>query len=393
MIMQTDHETASHSEKSPTKRRSFRTREEELFDADLTAWVREHLEWPILGAVLGEARSAPRTNRARRVFLEHYFAFFREADLMELPTEGKFLTEWLALAFESAYDFARQNREQAEAWLDEFRSDRHLAEARLQVFKSESCNPSRRAHDFVLCAVQTGHSGGQPVKENTASVATLIDGVESFFWTGLFAAIEGRHDPEASELMECFDKASAERWNDRRYHMQLIRKAPQSGRHWSSAFLKHPLLRVAEEKYRRSPHERAAIGSLLETLCLRSGVQSERHVIWRDLDLARWVRDAARWGAWMVRERAGTVQQILATTNAFTGDHLSRFYRRVLDGVDDINDFVEVTLALLFWQSRERGEATTRYYGERLETVVNCVDAAAWLPWWLAEQNGELSLR
>jgi hypothetical protein len=80
------------------------------------------------------------------------------------------------------------------------------------------------------------------------------------------------------------------------------------------------------------------------------------------------------------------VQQIFATTDAFTGDRLSRFYERVLNGVDDINDFVQITLAFLSWQSRERGEAATRYRGERLEIVVECVDAAAWLTWQLAQE-------
>jgi hypothetical protein len=115
-------------------------------------------------------------------------------------------------------------------------------------------------------------------------------------------------------------------------------------------------------------------------------IESEKEIIWRDLNLAQWVRGAAQWGAWFLRENPDTVQQIFATTDAFTGDHLSQFYRRVLDGVDDINDFAEITLAFLSWQSRACGEATTRYHGERLETVVECVDAAAWLPWWLAEE-------
>ena len=187
--------------------------------------------------------------------------------------------------------------------------------------------------------------------------------------------------------MEWFDKASIVGWNDARFHTQLIRKAPRCGRNWSSKFLKHPLLRIAEEKYKASPHEGGAIGGLLEQACKRYDIQSEKQIIRRDLNLAEWVRDAAQWGAWFLREHPDRVQQIFATTNAFTGDHLSRFYRRVLNGVDDVNDFVQITLAFLSWQSRERGEAVTRYYGERLETVVECVDAAAWLAWWLAQET------
>jgi hypothetical protein len=75
----------------------------------------------------------------------------------------------------------------------------------------------------------------------------------------------------------------------------------------------------------------------------------------------------------------------LADTSA--GDRLSRFYRHVLNGVDDINDFVEVTLAFLSWQSEQRGAVTTRYYGESLETIVECVDAGVWLAWWLAQET------
>ena len=386
MTMQTTPHTASQPVESAPEHRQFKTREQELCESDRAAWVQELLEWPILGAVYREAQSAPRQNPASRVFFAHYLAFFREAELLELPVEGGFLTEWFALAFESAYDLARQNREQAEGWLDEFSSDRQLAEGKLRTFKSQSQCPDQDAHDFVKRAVQGGHFRGQLAQENKATVWSLISGVEAFFWTGLLAATEARHDPEALDLVEWFDKASDVGWNDGRFHTQLIRKAPRCGKKWSSEFLKHPLLRIAEEKYKASPNEGAAIGGLLEQLCLRYEFQSEKQIIWRGLNLAQWVRDAAEWGAWFLREHPDTVQRIFATTDAFTGDCLSRFYRRVLDGVDDINDFVQITLAFLSWQSRERGEAATRYHGERLENVVECVDAAAWLTWWLAQE-------
>ena len=42
---------------------------------------------------------------------------------------------------------------------------------------------------------------------------------------------------------------------------------------------------------------------------------------------------------------------------------------------------LDVTLALLEWQAEDRGAVVSRYYGERLETIVNCVDAAIYLPW------------
>ena len=393
--MQTTRHTASQPvEQNPPapaplpERRQFKTREQELFETDRAAWIQEQFEWPILGAVYREAQSAARQTPARKVFFDHYLPFFREAELMGLPVEGEFLTDWFALAFESAYDLARQNPEQAKAWLDDFSSDRGLAERNLRTFKSQSRRPDQDAHDFIKRAVQCGHFRGQPVQENKATLSSLISGVEAFFWTGLLAATEARHDPEALDLVEWFDEASGVKWNDVRLHTQLIRKAPRCGRQGSSEFLKHPLLRIAEEKYKNSPHEGAAIGGLLEQLCLRDEIQSEKQIIWRDLHLAQWVRNAAQGGAWFLREHPATVQHIFATTGALTGDGLSRFYRRVLNGVDDINDFVEITLAFIAWQSRKRGEAITRYHGERLETVVECVDAAAWLPWWLAQEKG-----
>ena len=384
--MQTTPHTASQPGESAPEHRQFKTREQQLCESDRAAWVQELLEWPILAAVYREAQSAPRQNPASRVFFAHSFAFFREAELLELPVEGGFLTEWFALAFESAYELAREYHEQAEAWLDEFSSDRLLAERKWRTFKSQSQCPRKDAHDFVKLAVQGGHFRGQLAQENKATVSSLISGVEAFFWTGLLAATEARHDPEALDLVEWFDKASVVGWNDARFHTQLIRRAPRCGRKWSSEFLKHPLLRIAEEKYKASPHEGAAIGGLLEQLCLRYEIQHEKQIICRDLNLAQWVRDAVEWGAWFLRENPDTVQQIFATTDAFTGDCLSQFYRRVLDGLDDISDFVRITIAFLSWQARERGEAATRYHGERLETVVDCVDAAAWLPWWLAQE-------
>lgn len=387
MSMQTTHHSTTQPEESAPAHRQFKTREQELYETDRAAWVQELLEWPILGAVYREARSAARQTPASRVFFAHYVAFFREAALMQLPVEGELLTEWFALAFEGAYDFARQNLEQVEGWLDEFPSERHLAEEKLRIFKKQTRQPDQGAHAFINLVVQSGHFDGQPAQENGVTTSSLIAGVEVFFWTGLLAATEARHDPEALDLVEWFDKASVVGWNDGRDHAQLIRKAPRCGRPWSCEFLKHPLLRIAEERYRHSPHEGSAIGGLLEQLCLRSEIKSEKQIIWRDLSLAQWVRDAAQWSAWFLRERPDEARQMFALTDAFAGDRLSRFYRRVLNGVDDINDFVEVTLAFLSWQSEQRCAVTTRYYGESLETIVECVDAGVWLAWWLAQET------
>ena len=172
MIMQTTPHTAGQPVESTPERRQFKTREQELCESDRAAWVQELLEWPILGAAYREAQSAPRQNPASRVFFAHYFAFFREAELLELPVEGGFLTEWFALAFESAYDLANQDREQAEGWLDEFSSDRQLAERKWRTFKSQSQYPDQDAHDFVKLVVQGGHFRGQLAQENKATVSS-----------------------------------------------------------------------------------------------------------------------------------------------------------------------------------------------------------------------------
>lgn len=403
MIMQTTHPTAGQpageavEDNSPKldsapERQQFKTREQELFASDRAAWIQEQIAWPIFGAVYREAQNAVRQDFASKVFFEHYLGFFREAELFELPVEGEFVTEWFAIAFESAYDLARHRPEKASEWLDECPSERGLAERKLRTFKNQPRFPDQPAHDFIKCAVQSGHLGGQPAQENTASFSSLLSGVEAFFWAGLLAATEARHDPEAADIVEWFDHASREQWNDSRFHTHLIRQAPLCSKQPSTEFLRHPLLRIAAEKYKQSPHEGASVSGLLEHLCLRSGVQSEKDVMLRELHLARWVREAAQWGAWVLREDPGTVRQIFATTSANTGARLSRFYHRVLEGVEDVSDSVEVTIAFLSWQSRERGEVNSRYYGERLETVVECVDAAAWLPWWLAQERGALSL-
>lgn len=156
MVMQTTHQSASQPLESAPERQKFRIREQELCKTDRAAWVREQLEWPLLGAFYREGQSATRQDPASRLFFTHYLAFFREAELLELPVEGDFLTEWLALAFESAYDLATQNREQAEAWLDEFSSDRQLAERRFRTFRSRSQHPDQAAHDFVKLVVESG---------------------------------------------------------------------------------------------------------------------------------------------------------------------------------------------------------------------------------------------
>lgn len=395
--MQTTHHTANQPVNNAAEpgaapgRRPFKTHEQEVFEKDRSAWIQEQIAKPIFGAVFREAQNATRQGSADRVFFEHYLAFFRDAELLELPIEGDFLNDWLALAFESAYDLARQDPGRAEAWLDECPSDRGLAERKLQTFKSQSRRPDQKAHAFVKSAIQRGHFGGQPVQENKATPASLLSEVEGFFWTGLFAATEARHDPEAMDMVAWFDEASANHWNDGRFHTRLIREAPLRGKEAVSGFFKHPLLRIAAEKYKRSPHEGAAIGGLLEHLCGRYGIRSEKESIWRDLHLAQWVRNAAQWGAWIIREHPDSVRQILDTTTGYTGDHLSRFYGDVLEGVEDINDFVEVTLAFLSWQSQQRGDAMTRYHGERMETIVECVDAGAWLSWWLAQESADLT--
>jgi hypothetical protein len=386
--MQTTHLPSSRPVPATAQEhRPFKTREQELYENDREAWIRDQLERPILKAFHQESQNPDRQDGASRLYFEHYVAFFREAELMELPLRGEFAQDWLALAFEGAFDFANRNTEQAEAWLDDFPSNREMAGRKFRAFTSLRWESDMQAHSVVQEAVRRVICPDVAVEELKATPLALIKGAEVCFWMGLFAATEARHNPEAQELVEWFAARTQKQWGDVRHHTHLIRKAALCGRQTTSTSLRHPLLRIAEEKYKDSLQEGAAIGELLEELSNRQTISRERDGVWREMQLARWIRDAAKWGVWMLRERPDAVREILATTNAFTGDALDRFYERVFDGVKDLADYIEVADALLRWQSKSRGHALTRYYGERIETVVLCVDAAVWLPWWLAQKK------
>ena len=161
--------------------------------------------------------------------------------------------------------------------------------------------PGRGAHCYVRRVVEKWKPEEyKEIVKNSQGTQSFFASAESFFWAGIHAATEARQDPAALECIEFLDAASTECWHDRRYHTHLVRNAPLRCNGSLKETLGHPLLRIADVKYRNSPLEGKIICGLLEDLCLKQGITSEREGVERDLHLGQWVREGIRFGEWLL---------------------------------------------------------------------------------------------
>ena len=376
-----DNKPAGGSQPETTIRKRFKTSELQLLETDPSAWFDQTTKrYPILVAVHAEAKKAATEQRPSVLFYQYYIPFFREVSLLDIPLDSEWDSEWLALVFESAYDLANVNRERAEAWLDESGAERIGAQRTFKAFLKGT--PRGTAHRFVRRVVH--HSKPENYKEIVESgrgTKWLIESAESYFWAGIHAATAAQFDPEAVDLIEFFDTPTKRPWGDYRFHANLVRTAPVRCNGSIKGTFDHPLLRIADEKYRNSPAEGKVICEILEKLCISQGIASESEAPDRDLNLAQWVREGFRFGERLLKNYPVVLDGMLQTASGYSGDALLSFYKRRLSGVKDWNDPLDVTLAFLAWLAEERGVPNSRYYGERLETIANCVDAAIYLPW------------
>ena len=372
----------------PKQQRSFKTLDQQLIETDHPAWSDQTMKSPPFWIAVREAAERALTDQAQSVlFFHHYITFFREASLLEIPLEAGWDSEWLALIFESAFGFANANPERAEELMRKVASERGCAQEIVSAF---NCSALRwPAHDYVRRVVDDWKPADyREIAGNDGGTKWLLESAERFFWAGIYTATEARQDPDALELIEFFDISGAREWGDSRLHINLVRTTPLRCDASINEVFDHPLLRIAAEKYRNDPTEWKIIGKFLEELRgLKQGIESEREDLDRDIFVCQWVREGLHFGEWLLENEPNTFPEMLQTANGYTGDSLLAFYERILAKVEDRTDPLSVTRAFLDWQAEQRDEVSPRYYGERLETLLNCIDAAIYLPWAEAAKN------
>ncbi len=310
----------------------------------------------------------------------------REASLLEIPLDKGWDSEWLALIFESAFGLANADPELAEELIRKVAPKRGCTQQIVGAFnRSVLCWP---AHDYVRRVVDNWKPvDHREIVDNGGGTKWLLESAESFFWAGIHVATEARQDPEAMELIEFFDISDTRRWGDSRLHINLVRTTPLSCDAPIKETFDHPLLRIAAEKYRNNPIEGKIICKFLEELCMKQGIKSERDNLDRDLFVCELVREGLRFGERLLENESNTFAKMLETANGYAGDSLLAFYARILAKVKDRTDPLLITRSFLDWQAEQRDEVSPRYYGERLETLLNCIDAAIYLPWAEATKN------
>lgn len=374
---------------SPKRDLDFKPLGEQLKETDRCD---KTMKAPPFWTAVREAAEGALTDRSQSVpFFQHCFMLLREASLLEIPLGEGGDSEWLALIFESAFGFANANLERAEELMRKVTSKRECAQQIIGIFNRSIL--SWPAHDYVRRVVDVWRPADyREFVDNSGGQKWLLESAESFFWAGIHAAIEARQDPEALELIEFFDISAAREWGDSRSHTNLVRTTPLRRDASTKETFDHPMLRIAAEKYRNNPTEGTTIGGFLEELCMRQGLKNERADLDRDLFVCEWVREGLRFGKRLLEAEPNTFAQMLHPATGYAGDSLLAFYERRLAKVEDHTDPLSITRAFLEWQAEERGTASPRYYGEQLETLLNCIDAAIYLPWAEATKNKESDL-
>ena len=371
----------------PKQQRHFKTLEQQLIETDHSVWGDQTMKAPPIWIAAREAAERALTDQTQSVlFFQHYLTFLREASVLEIPLEGGWDSEWLALIFESAFGFANANPGRAEELMSKVGSERGCVQ---QIVGALNRAVLRwPAHDYVRRVVDDRKPEDyREIVDNGGGIKWLLESAESFFWAGIHTATEARKDPEALELIEFFDISGMRRWGDSRLHINLLRSTPLRCDASLRETFDHPLLRIAAEKYRNNPVEGEIIGDFLEELCMKQGIKSEREGLDRDLFVCELVREGRRFGERLLENESNTFAKMLETANGYAGDSLLAFYARILAKVEDRTDPLLITRAFLDWQAEQRDEVSPRYSGERLETLLNCIDAAIYLPWAEATKN------
>ena len=373
----------------PKQQPSYKTLEQQLRESIRAELSDQPINASFWISVCEAAEKALTDQSQSELFFKHCFALLREASLLEIPLDKSWDSEWLALIFESAFGLANADPELAKRLMNNVASKRGSAEQIVGAFKRSTL--LWPAHDFVRRAVDNWKSVDyREVADNGGWTKWMLVSAESFFWAGIFAATGAQQDSEAVELIEFFDISYPRRWGDSRLHSSLVRTAPLRGS--SEELLDHPLLRMAAEKYRNNPLEREIICKFLEELCLKQGNTREGDDLDMDTFACKWVSEALRFGSRLLKNEPTKLAELLQTPTGYAGDRLLAFYERKLAKVEDRTDPLLITRAFLEWQVEERGEVSPRYYGERLETLLNCIDAAVYLPWAEATRKPQLEL-
>lgn len=359
----------------------LQTQESGVLKGNPAKWIAQFQSNPLLRTVCDAGRKARAEKRPNEVFFRHYLQFFREATLLELPYSDDWITEWLALAFESAFDLARQDRSKAEDWLDNAPLERNEAERIFDLIARHGINPCGSGYRFTRGMVSIWEDLRAEYPSSLTRESWLLQSVERFFWTGLYAATVVPPDLATGELLSWLESKSAHSWNDLRHHINIIRKSPLQSDRPIKDSLAHPLLRIADDKYGSSPLERAVVKEFLESQCIKHNFTSEKDCVGSDLILGAWVRDAWGFSNRLQRKNPAFVDRIVQTPGLLSREQLRMFYEYILSGIKDKTDPIALTSAFLVWCGDLRKWPVSRYYGEQLSTVLICVDAALWLPW------------
>jgi hypothetical protein len=203
------------------------------------------------------------------------------------------------------------------------------------------------------------------------------------FWTAIFLAA-GIHEGDGYlSFQQAIAKSVATDWCDGdRLHIRLIREAPQRALTSPRAqLMAHPILRIAQLKYREGSVEQRQVLRFLNAQCIKQGFESEEDYFGSDLTLAQWARDARQWATNMLETEPEVCEELFHEAGERALDRTRTFYHQHLGPDPALVDSLDATAALIKWAKQRRGFEFSQYRAQLWEFVVEIADAALWLGW------------
>jgi hypothetical protein len=327
------------------------------------------------------ARGEIQNQTGMREYFDRMIHFWREVSLAGMPRAGRGMDECYALLFESAFDLAEAEPD----WALEALAEKSPAELPFRALTKLASHAGRGniGHVDLVRAFTEIYAQLRETDQNWHNEVYIPFGGEVWFWAAvlLAAAIDETHAlwPFRSALAQ----SSSNGWrDDGRLHARLIREAPQSAPTTPRAqLMMHPILRIAQLKYREGSVEQKQVLRFLNAQCIKQGFESEEAYFGSDLTLAKWLRDARQWATDMFEAESEIYEELFDEAGEQALDRTRTFYHQHL-GPDPADvDSLDATAALMKWANQRRGFQYSQYRAQRWEFVVEIVDAALWLGW------------
>ena len=359
----------------PTAFPGYFTREQQLA-------LQHHTCAPYLGLENGLCRGFLEAGASATEFegVKLLFPFVREAVLMQVPREQKYLDDWMYFAFFSGYDLGLHRPD----LLPDVLPDHELRQCRSRLLLLQRYSGTERAngrslHRAFVRLIEEKWPKIPPEELNAVFAETALKTLRAGFGAATIAQLEPElcdfYGDLPTDVRPKFQGILWQSW---------IGAATDSVGLTVMERLEHPVLRLARRLYPAQPTECASVQGFVREHLRECGAKSERDCPASDAELIDWIAAGISFGQRVQREHPEIVRRIFTESEGQRLEDGLSVAQEVVAEAGGI-DAVLLLPALKHWQKGVYDEAEPRFYGEAVQRVALFADFAMWIPWGLSQ--------